>query len=186
MGGVFSGRTGQRGGKPAVESLPRVAFVARAAKARHGCDPRLALERPDLAEVSYGLSEWHVHIASTPLNFGGSRRWFVCPRCSSHRTALYVNGDALACRVCLGLRYSSQHETERDRLFRRAHKLRDQLGWGGGVGNADGCRPRGVHEKTYERLRTNLASIAEQLLTDLQDWAARAEAGMSNSHVDGV
>lgn len=69
--------------------------------------------------------------------------------------ALYIDGSTLACRVCLGLRYANQHETERDRLFRRAHKLGDRLGWRGGVADRGRGRPRGMHERTYQRLCTD-------------------------------
>jgi hypothetical protein len=174
VGNVFSGRTGPRAGKTAVESLPCVCF--RQSAAAGACAPRLAFEQPDLAVATYGLSQWPIELVTTAPQFGGTRRWLVCPACASRRTALYIDGAKLACRVCLGLRYASQHETERDRKFRRAHKLRDRLGWGGGVAAGGGGRPGGMHEGTYGRLCTNLASIAAEILTDLRDWAARAEA----------
>jgi hypothetical protein len=180
MGNVFSGRPGPRGGKTAVEALPKVSFKARAAPSTNTA-PRVALDGPDLAHITYGPLEWFVHLATTTPHFGGTRRWLVCPRCSSRRGALYVAGAVLACRTCLDLRYASQHETERDRLFRRAHKLRDRLGWGGGLADTDGGRPRGVHETTYRRLRTNLASVAAQILAELRSWTAAAEAVLAHS-----
>jgi hypothetical protein len=152
MGSVFSGRPGPRGGKTAVESLPRVqvnGMRGRSAAAA-GSGPRVVFAATDLAEVTYGTWTWHVHLAETTPHLGGRRRWLLCPTCSCRRTALYIGGTVLACRICLGLRYASQHETERDRLFRRANKLRDRLGWGGGVADGAGPRPRGGMRRRFD------------------------------------
>ncbi|HWI81386.1 hypothetical protein [Ramlibacter sp.] len=175
MGSVFSGRTGPRGGKTAVESLLKVQINQTRKAPGSPAAPRLVFDAADVAEVSYGPLRWHVHVDETEPHFGGRRRWFACLACSCRRTTLYVVGDALACRVCLGLRYASQHETERDRLFRRAHKLRDRLGWSGGVADERGGRPGGMHEMTYCRLSRNLASLTAKILSDLEDWVEGAE-----------
>ncbi len=124
MGGVFSGRVGARGGKPAVDTLPCVKFGRRGAL--NPFLPQLALERPDLGVVRFGPMVWYVHLGTTSPHFGGKRRWLVCPRCARRRSALYVEKTALACRTCLNLRYPSQHENERDRMLRRAHLLREE------------------------------------------------------------
>jgi hypothetical protein len=173
VGNVFSGVSGPRGGRPAVGSLPVLRFSARA-RLRAGA-PYLRVEDRSTGTVFHGPLSWPIALDSTALHFGGRRRWLMCPRCSSRRTALYVNGADLACRVCLGLRYDSQHETERDRLFRKAHKLRDRLGWGGGVADRDGEKPAGMHRTTFQRLRVDLASLSADILGELKNWLGRAE-----------
>jgi hypothetical protein len=181
MGGIFSGTTGFRGGKPPVDALPRIVCGNRGPAARALATPYLYIEQPDLAVVVFGPMKWYIHLATTTPNFGGSRRLFLCPRCSSRRVSLYIAESTLACRTCLGLRYASQHETERDRSMRRAHKLRDRLGWGGGILDEEGGRPRGGHKKTYARLTTELANLTAALLGDLEKWLGRAEATLGHS-----
>lgn len=58
--------------------------------------PRVALEAPDLAVITYEPLHWYVHVCATEPHFGGRRRWLVCPACSSRRTALYIEGVVLA------------------------------------------------------------------------------------------
>ena len=41
--------------------------------------------------------------------------------------------------------------------FSRANKVRDRLGWGGGVASPMGDRPKGMHLTTYLRLLTELS-----------------------------
>jgi len=35
---------------------------------------------------------------------------------------------------------------------RRADRIREKLGWGPGILNDNGCKPKGMHWKTFERL----------------------------------
>jgi len=57
------------------------------------------------------------------------------------------------CRKCYHLDYPSQREDAGDRAARRAHRIRDRMGWPGGVleGSVWG-KPKGMHWRTYERL----------------------------------
>jgi hypothetical protein len=157
-----------------VEALLKVDLTARAAPSSV-LAPCVAFDAPDLAHVTYGPLQWYVHLCTTTPQFGGHRRWFVCPACSSRRTALYVGGTTLACRVCLGLRYASQHETERDRMFRRVGKLRDRLDWRGGIAEG-GSPPQGGRQRKYEHLCRKLASLTAKIFSDLDQWVDRAEA----------
>lgn len=57
------------------------------------------------------------------------------------------------CRQCYQLAYPSQREDAGDRAARRAHRIRDRLGWPGGVLEGGGWgKPKGMHWRTYERL----------------------------------
>ena len=38
-------------------------------------------------------------------------------------------------------------------MARRADKLRDKLGWEPGILNGDGIKPKGMHWRTFERLK---------------------------------
>ena len=58
MGSVFSGRTGPRGGKKLVESLPRVTFQKSALVPLNGAQPLMTFEHRDVATVTYGPACW--------------------------------------------------------------------------------------------------------------------------------
>lgn len=176
MGTVFSGLKGWRGGKPATENLPVARLTyAELYSMRNDKAPRVMPEGLDWARVTYGLREWLVMLNTSPLPFGGCRRYMVCPTCDSRRQDLYVSGAMLACRVCLGLRYGSQHETERDRMFRRVDAIRERLGWKGGVAHPNGEKPTGMHRVTFERLMAEHDALATYLLGDVSKWLERAE-----------
>lgn len=176
MGGVLSGSRGQRGGRIAVEGLPTVRLilgVLHAVKSRPG--PSVRLEAPDLATVAYGLHVWPVELSATPLNFGGWRRWMVCPECGTRREALHVLAHRLACRVCLGTRYGSQHENKRARLIRRIEKLRHRLGWSPGALGPNGFKPAGMRWRTYHRLVCELQTLTDALVGNVAKWVDGAE-----------
>ena len=54
-----------------------------------------------------------VRLTFTHAHFGGSRCWFLCPRCSRRVGVLFVVErvtavDVFACRVCMSARYLSE------------------------------------------------------------------------------
>lgn len=52
-----------------------------------------------------------VYLHSTPLNFGGVRWWFSCPRCGRRCAKLYLpRASAFLCRMCHDLTYESCQE----------------------------------------------------------------------------
>ena len=53
----------------------------------------------------------NVELTATPMPAGGSRWWWLCPGCRRRTEMLYLPSgvDALACRLCHGLKYSSQY-----------------------------------------------------------------------------
>ena len=98
-----------------------------------------------------GAEEWQdmeypVALDWTACNFGGQRPWFLCPRCG-RRVAVLYGGTIYACRHCHNLAYESQREAVHHRLLNRAHKLRDRLG-----GDGWWSKPKGMHQKTFDRL----------------------------------
>ena len=95
-----------------------------------------------------------VHLVTTSCHMGGERPWFLCPaRGCGKRVAVLYGGGIFACRKCYQLAYPSQREDPGDRAARRAHRIRDRMGWPGGVLEGSGWgRPKGMHKRTYERL----------------------------------
>ena len=93
-----------------------------------------------------------VWLETTQCAFGGSRSWFTCPTCSKRVAVIYGAGRLFACRRCKGLAFSSQGEAADDRAARRADRIRKRLGWQIGILNGPGLKPKGMHQRTYQRL----------------------------------
>ena len=51
------------------------------------------------------------------------------------------------------LAYACQRESDDDRAARRAETIRRRLEWEPGILNGDGRKPKGMHWRTYERLK---------------------------------
>jgi hypothetical protein len=109
-----------------------------------------------------------VYLDWSSCNFGGRRHWFLCPaQGCSRRVAILYSGGIFACRHCHRLAYKSQREALHDRAARRANSIRKKLGWEPGVFSDDGCKPKGMHWRTYAKLtaeqddfvQTSLAGI---------------------------
>jgi hypothetical protein len=83
---------------------------------------------------------------------GGERLWLACPGCGRGCAALY-GGRRFRCRWCAGLPYASQHETRDDRLLSRAQDIRVRLGGSASLDEPFPGKPKGMHWKTYDRLR---------------------------------
>ena len=99
----------------------------------------------------------------TPCHFGGGRPWFRCPGCGSRRAILY-GGPLFRCRECHGLNYASQSEPPYDRLLRKARKIRRRLGGEPGALCPFPPKPKGMHWRTYDRLR------GEALEAEMEGW----------------
>ena len=98
--------------------------------------------------------EYQVRLSWTKCHHGGQRAWWLCPAAGcGRRVAILYGGAVFACRHCHRLIYQCQRETPDDRAIRQADKLRDRLGWQAGILNGDGGKPKGMHWKTYQRLR---------------------------------
>lgn len=114
--------------------------------------------------------EYPVYLEWTDCNLGGQRPWFHCPALGcGKRVAILYAGSVFACRHCKQLAYACQHETADDRAARRADTLRRRLKWMPGILNGEGIKPKGMHWRTYERLRSEhnahaITSIAEMRL----------------------
>jgi hypothetical protein len=100
-----------------------------------------------------------VPINWTPCRLGGRRAWFRCDayldgrHCGRRVALLYAAGELFACRRCCGLAYASQRESMPYRGLGKAQKIRMQLGGSGNMFDAFPERPKGMHRRTYIRLR---------------------------------
>ena len=136
---------------------------------------RIRVDRPSLA-LSYHMKstgevvEQRVQTQTTPCHLGGQRHWFTCPRCSRRVAVLYAPGRYFACRQCCGLGYATQKEGAGDRAATRADKLRKKLGWEAGILNGPGGKPKGMHWKTFLRLKSQHDALVQ---ISLQDMAHR-------------
>ena len=100
------------------------------------------------------LMEHAVALQWTPCHLGGRRVWFQCPTNGCRRrVAILFGGSIFACRHCHELAYQCQREAQDDRSMRRADKIRQRLGWALGIGNPEGGKPRGMHWRTFKRLK---------------------------------
>ena len=111
--------------------------------------------------------EQRVQTQTTPCHLGGKRYWFTCPQCSKRVAVLYAPGRYFACRHCGGLGYATQKEGAGDRASTSADKLRKRMGWEAGILNGDGCRPKGMHWVTYQRLKSKHDALVQVSLYDI-------------------
>jgi hypothetical protein len=109
-----------------------------------------------------------VHLSRTPCAYGGLRTWWHCPAVGcGRRVAVLYGGKVYACRHCHQLAYRTQREQPRDRAGSKAHKLRDRLGWKGGILNGKGSKPKGMHWRTFERLEASHDVLVNQSLVSV-------------------
>ena len=109
--------------------------------------------------------DWSTVTEFIPLQFsacryGGSRVWFICPKCGRRAAFIYVD-TVVACRSCLGLHYQSEYEDDISRLQSKTRKIFDRIGH-------DYARPKGMHHKTYECLlsKANELQISQDKLIE--------------------
>ncbi len=126
--------------------------------------------------------EYPVTLKWTPCHLGGQRAWFLCPAkgCGRHVAILY-GGSFFACRDCHKLAYQCQRETDEDRAMRRAETIRRRLGWEAGIANPGGDKPKGMHWRTFERLKAEHDAFANA------SWMGMAaRLGLMNRRLAGL
>ncbi len=84
-------------------------------------------------------------------------RILMCPSCRRRVYSLYHLDNQVVCRTCARLWYASQRRSANGRRWLRAQKIRLKLGGMKSLydttPDAFPPRPRGMHRKTYERLK---------------------------------
>ncbi len=106
----------------------------------------------------------------TKCNFGGRRPWFVCPNCSQRVGKLYLSREHFYCRRCWRLGYQSQTENAGHRALLRAQRIRMRLGGSANICELFPWKPKGMHWKTYERLRQTANACENAYLRALDSW----------------
>lgn len=96
-----------------------------------------------------------IRLQATNQHFGGRRWWFTCPGCGRRAAKLHTRpgADLFLCRACHGLGYASQRESPMFRTLSQAQKIRTNLGGGGATIDPFPAKPKGMHWRTYRRLR---------------------------------
>ncbi len=105
-----------------------------------------------------------INLVSTPCNYGGFRPWFKCPGCGRRVAILYAKGKYFLCRYCHGLAYACQRETKPFRLVRKAQKIRKRLGASLSTAYTITEKPKGMHRKTFERLKDKAHGLSEEIM----------------------
>ncbi len=100
-----------------------------------------------------------INFARTLCNYGGVRLWFRCPSCGYRVAVVYNIGNGFACRKCNDLAYDSCNMSEQDRVLLKYNKLKQKLGGEPGIIAPMPERPKGMHHKTYERLRDEIEML---------------------------
>ncbi len=118
--------------------------------------------------------EEHIRTEHIPCRFGGSRPYFICPgvmngvTCGRRVVKLHGPGRYFLCRHCYRLAHASQSEGAWDRAIRRASKIRQRLGADRGIVEPFPQKPKGMWQRTYERLREHAIeaeTVANQAFT---------------------
>ena len=117
-----------------------------------------------------------IELDRTRLNFGGHRVWWRCPCCNARVGVLYWAGWRWQCRKCAGLVHKSTRQSDDSQAYSKVDRIREKLGWGGGLCSPMGGRPKGMHWGTYARLM--------QQLTDAMVQAAGASADRTDMLVE--
>lgn len=119
-----------------------------------------------------------VRLTWTPCNYGGERPWFVCPgaHCGRRVGTLYGAGKYFLCRHCYNLAYDCQREREQDRLLRKAQDIRKRLGGSASMADLFPWKPKGMHWKTYERLRNRAENAELRMWGALSAWLDKTKA----------
>lgn len=124
--------------------------------------------------LSVELTEPHeqtaerVALTKTPCNYGGIRYWFKCRNCNSKTPILYYHCDMFKCRSCTGLQYRTQTLQPLDRMINRVEAIRSKLGWKAGIANGHGTKPRGLWNKTYNRLVQEHDELAMNIIKEMK------------------
>jgi hypothetical protein len=122
------------------------------------CTYRRVIRGREPEQISYD-----VPVSWTEPNYGGRRAWFHCshPWCRRRVGRLFLDDPHLVCRSCAGVVYRSQArpEPKHVRKVERANAVRVELGGRPVLNDPFPPRPRGMHQKTYERLRQEVQEI---------------------------
>lgn len=129
--------------------------------------------------------EYPVYLEWTDCNLGGQRVWFLCPaQGCGRRVAILYGGAIFACRHCHTLAYECQRESDDDRAARRADTIRRRLGWEPGILNGSGGKPKGMHWRTFERLKAEHDAFVNASLAGMAQRFGLLDRRLSDLDLD--
>ena len=116
----------------------------------------------------------------TVCHYGGKRPWFLCPGCRRRVAVLSGDGKWFLCRHCYWLPYASQCERGQDRHYRKVRKIRNRLGASHNLTEPvwPWHKPKGMHWRTWERLRQQEEQAHRLVLGELEIALARLQRGL--------
>jgi hypothetical protein len=104
-------------------------------------------------ELCNQVTPQQIRVSWTRCHFGGMRPWLHC-LCERRVARLFKGMGGYYCRPCIGNPiYASQAKSTQSRRHFEACKLRLRLGGIASLAAPFPERPRGMHRKTYARLR---------------------------------
>ena len=110
-----------------------------------------------------------IPISWTQCHFGGFRPWLHC-LCGRRVARLFKGMGGYFCRPCVGNPiYASQSKSTQGRRHFEACKLRLLLGGIASLAAPFPKRPRGMHRKTYSRLRLRAEALELNLSPRLKN-----------------
>ncbi len=125
----------------------------------------------------YGFAT--LELTRIPSGFGGSRAFWLCPRCGRRARYLYFKDRSFVCRECAKLNYRSQQRT-RDYVQDGMKLAREKLHWEppGWFTPLDFLEvtppcPRYMHQATYQR---HLAKFKRYQEKYYQEWQQKINA----------
>ena len=109
------------------------------------------------------MRAWSVGTETTPTNFNGRRRWYVCPKCGRRVGVLYFSGGGPQCRRCLHLIYPTSREKRMGKAVIKRNRLYRALGADPMQRVATIEKPKGMHWRTFERKKDELLAAQESV-----------------------
>jgi ribulose bisphosphate carboxylase small subunit len=73
------------------------------------------------------------------------------------------------------LAYQSERDTWQAQQYRKANAIREQLGWKAGIAHADGEKPKGMHWKTFNKLKAEHDFRVQRILGHTMAWCAKVQ-----------
>jgi hypothetical protein len=115
-------------------------------------------------EFSDRLTMQQIRVSWTRCNLGGWRPWMHCSYCETRVAKLLKGFGGYCCRSCIGNPlYASQAKSAHGRRHFGICKIRLQLGGYASLTEPFPDRPRGMHRKTYQRLKARALNLEMDL-----------------------
>lgn len=188
MGGLGSGRRYHIGSKGTVDSTSAIDinYLKKQGLLAVGYSGYLSWSRNGhrTGSINFSVTEhglildytagkesfrYSVNLVYSSCNYGGQRPWLQCPQCYRRVGKLMISNKIFACRHCGDLAYQSQRDKDQYRYLNRAQNLRKRLGGTMNTLEPIPWKPKGMHWKTYRRIRNEIEH------NEMRSWGAMAD-----------